>query len=148
MLIRDRRGVEAEEIEDLGGLSDEENEKGSGRKAASQKELAQQLFPSSAVKSAKTPSTLSPSESLESAIVATLKPPSSPKGEEKELLMERKRFELRRDEALLEQQVEDARAKRKREEASDANNLAVTQSLGSFANVMQTVLDKLIKLKE
>ena len=127
-------------------LSDGDNEIGSGRKAATQKELSKELFPS-ATKSPRsdTTSTLSPSDPFESAILATLKPPPSPKGEEKELLLERQRFELKRDQLRLEQEVEDARAKRKREESSDANALAVTQSLGCFAKMMESVLEKLSK---
>ena len=116
MLLHDRRGVEVLEVDKEGQdpLSDGDNEKGSGRKAATQKELSKELFPS-ATKSPRsdTTSTLSPSDPFESAILATLKPPPSPKGEEKELLLERQRFELKRDQLRLEQEVEDARAKRK-----------------------------------
>ena len=61
------------------------------------------------------------------------------------MLLERQRFELKRDQLRLEQEVEDARAKRKREESSDANALAVTQSLGCFAKVMESFLEKLNK---
>ena len=87
MLLHDRRGVEVLEVDKEGQdpLSDGDNEIGSGRKAATQKELSKELFPS-ATKSPRsdTTSTLSPSDPFESAILATLKPPPSPKGEEKE----------------------------------------------------------------